>query len=102
MNKNKTRERWREDMERDLKAVDWFKSQMIKTLGHNSDKKHKHWLKCSYDYLFSRLQDEVKELQEVLFDDKISYKHKKIILESSDVGNFSMMIADKAQNGHLF
>ena len=40
MNKNKTRERWREDMERDLKAVDWFKSQMIKVLGHNSDKKH--------------------------------------------------------------
>jgi len=100
MDKNKAKERWREDMKRDLKAVDWFKSQMIRNLGDNADKKH--WLKCSYAYLFSRLEDEVKELQEVLLDDKIPYKHKKIILESSDVGNFSMMIADKANKGAIY
>jgi len=100
MNKNKTREKWREDMERDLKAVDWFKSQMIKTLGHNSDKKH--WLKCSYEYLLERLKEEVRELEELLVDEMIPYKHKKMILECADIANFSMMIADKARLGKIY
>lgn len=89
-----------EDLKRDLKAVDLFKKQMLRKLGGNTDKKH--WLKCSYDYLFSRLQDEVKELGELLLDDTVPRKHKKMILESADVANFAMMIADKARLGKLF
>jgi len=101
MSKNKVKDsRWHEDMERDLKAFEEFKRQMIRKLGHNSDKKH--WLNCSYDYLFSRLQEEVKELQEILLDDKIPYKHKKMILECADIANFAMMIANKAKRGAIY
>ena len=89
-----------EDIKRDIKAVNWFKKQMLKKLGENSDKNH--WLECSYDYLFKRLEEEMREFQELLLDDKVPYKHKKVILECSDIGNFAMMIADKARLGMLF
>ena len=87
-------------LKRDLKAVDEFKKQMLIKLGDNIDKKH--WLKMSYWYLFRRMEQEMKELEILLFDDKVPYKHKKVILECADIGNFSMMIADKARLGKLF
>lgn len=93
-------EKWREDMERDLRAVELFKKKMLGKLGDNRDKKH--WLKCSYEYLLDRLKEETRELEKLLLDDKVSYKHKKVILECADVANFSMMIADKARLGKIF
>ena len=88
-----------EDIKRDLKAVDEFKRQMLRKLGDNTNKKH--WLKCSYWYLLRRMEQEVKELEELFLDDKVPYKHKKMILECADIANFAMMIADKARLGKL-
>ena len=76
-----------EDVKRDLKAVEEFKKWMIRKLGDNSDKKH--WLKMSYEYLLDRLKEETRELEALLLDDKVSYKHKKVILECADVANFA-------------
>lgn len=89
-----------EDLKRDLKAVDLFKKQMLRKLGDNTDKKH--WLKCTYWYLFRRMEMELKELEELLRDDKVPYKQKKIIFECADIANFAMMIADKAKNGAIY
>jgi len=89
-----------EDVKRDLKAVDLFKKWMLRKLGDNTDKEH--WLKMSYEYLLDRLKEETRELETLLLDDKVSYKHKKVILECADVANFAMMIADKARLGKIF
>lgn len=82
------------------KSVEWFAEQMLKKLNKNMDKKN--WLKCSYEYLLCRLEEEVQELQELFLDDKISYKHKKMIPECADIANFAMMIADKAKKGAIY
>ncbi len=89
-----------EKLKRDLKAVECFKRQMIRKLGDNAHKKH--WLKMSYKYLFKHLKEEVGEMEELLLDDEIPYKHKKVMLECADIANFAMMIADKARLGKLF
>jgi len=89
-----------EDLKRDLKAVDEFKRQMLRKLGDNTQKKH--WLEMSYWYLFRRMEQEMKELERLLLDEKIPHKHKKVTLECADVANFAMMIADKARLGKLF
>jgi hypothetical protein len=48
------------------------------------------------------MEEEMQELKELLSDDKIPYKHKKMILECADIGNFAMMIADKAKKGAIY
>jgi len=89
-----------EKMKGDLKAVDEFKKQMLGKLGDNTDKKH--WLKMSYWYLFRRMEQEMKELEALFLNDKVPHKHKEVILECADIGNFAMMIADKARLRKLF
>ena len=84
----------------DKQSVEWFGKQMLKKLEENINKRH--WFRTSYDYLFNRLQEEVKELEELLLDDKVPYKHKKIIAECSDIGSYAMKIADKAKKGAIF
>ena len=66
-----------EDLKRDLKAINEFKKQMLRKLGDNTDKRH--WLKMSYEYLLDRLKEETRELEELLINDKISYKHKALM-----------------------
>ena len=83
-----------------MKEVKWFGEQMIKKLEDNEEKEH--WRKSSYDHLFCRLEEEVRELQELILNDKISYKHKKMIAECADIANFAMMIADKARLGKIY
>lgn len=80
--------------------VEWFGKEMLKKLKGNTNRLH--WIKTSYDYLFNRLEEEMRELQELLLDDKVSYKHKKMIAECADIANFAMMIADKARLGKIY
>lgn len=84
----------------DKQSVEWFGEQMIKKLEANINKRH--WFRTSYAYHFDGLKEEVKELEELLQDDKVPYKHKEIILECADIGNRAMMIADKAKKGAIF
>lgn len=81
-------------------SVEWFEKQMLKKLKANINKRH--WARTSYDYLFNRMKEEVKELGELLLDDKVPYKYRKIISECSDVANYAMMIADKAKKGSIY
>jgi NTP pyrophosphatase (non-canonical NTP hydrolase) len=81
-------------------SVEWFGKKMFDKLKRNTTKEH--WLKTSYEYLFIRMEEEMQELKELLSDDKIPYKHKKMILECADIGNFAMMIADKAKKGAIY
>lgn len=81
-------------------SVEWFGKQMLKKLEKNINKRH--WLRTSYDYLFSRLEEEVKELADLLSDDQVPYKHKKMIAECADIANYAMMIADKANQGSIY
>lgn len=83
-----------------MKEVKWFGEQMIGKLEDNEEKEH--WRKASYDCLFNRLEEEVQELRELMLDDKVPYKHKKMIAECADIANFAMMIADKAKNGAIY
>lgn len=84
----------------DKQSVEWFGKQMIKKLEANINKRH--WFRSSYGHLFAGLMEEVKELEELLQNDKVAYKHKEIILECADIGNRAMMIADKAKKGAIF
>lgn len=53
------------------------------------------WEGCSTQYLWDRLNDEMDELDEALGEfDCSKNKTKKIAMESADVANFAMMIAD--------
>ena len=84
----------------DKQSVEWFGKQMLKKLEENINKRH--WFRTSYKYLFNQLQEEIKELEELLLDDKVPYKHKKIISKCEDIGNYAMKIADKAKKGSIF
>ena len=84
----------------DKQSVEWFAREMTIKLDANINKRH--WFRSSYGYLFDGLMEEVKELEEDLQDDKVPYKHKKIIAECADVANRAMMIADKAKKGAIF
>jgi len=84
----------------DKQSVEWFGREMTIKLEANINKRH--WFRSSYGYLFDGLKEEVKELEELLQDDKLPYKHKKIIAECADVANRAMMIADKAKKGAIF
>jgi len=84
----------------DKQSVEWFSREMTIKLDANINKRH--WFRSSYGYLFEGLLEEVKELEELLQDDKVPYKHKEIILECADIANRAMMIADKAKKGAIF
>ena len=85
----------------DLSAVLKFAKVMLKKLYKNRHKAH--WSEADYDYLISRLDDEVDELKaEILrLYNKSGHLNRrramKAIRECADVGNFSMMIADNLQ-----
>jgi len=84
----------------DKQSVEWFGREMTIKLDANINKRH--WFRTSYAYLFNKMEEEIKELSELLQDDKVPYKHKKIISECADVANLAMMIADKAKKGAIF
>lgn len=76
--------------------VRWFAEQMELKLRENDHKGG--WSKCPVDYLFSRLGQEVMELDKALdfhidFDGAIS--------EAADVANFAMMIADNVHRARV-
>jgi len=81
-------------------SVEWFAKQMLKKLEENINKRN--WIRTSYDYLFNRMKEEVKELQELLLNDKVPYKHKKMITECANVAKYAMMIADKANKESIY
>jgi hypothetical protein len=55
-----------------------------------NDGKKRHWLHCSMQYLSMRLTQERKELKQAI------EARTGIGLECADIGNFAMMLADKA------
>lgn len=79
------------------KSIKWFSAEMRKKMAKNEHKEG--WDKCSHNYLFKRLCDEVLELNNALFTPKQgavrSLNAKAIIKECADIANFVMMIADK-------
>ena len=74
--------------ENDRKSVKWFSHLMILKLQKNRHKAH--WSKATCSYLFSRLKEEVHELEDS-FDGNVT---AEILSECADVANFAMMIAD--------
>lgn len=78
------------------KEVQWFSEQMETKLRENDHKGG--WDECSIDWLYSRLQEESRELWRAV--DRDDFDAADIAREAADVANFAMMIADKARN-HL-
>jgi len=54
-----------------------------------------HWSKESFTYLFGRLDEEMKELNQAVSSAKTDYK--RIADEAIDVANFLMMIVDNME-----
>ena len=83
--------------------VMWFANRMDKKLNQRMASKD-GWMNTGYKVLLGRMLDEVIELIEavqVIYRDDISLPelrkaYTNVIKESGDVGNFSMMVADKA------
>jgi NTP pyrophosphatase (non-canonical NTP hydrolase) len=67
-----------------------FSRAMLEKLNENSNKGS--WESCELDYLFCRLQEEVRELQHAVYEN--SSPLDAIRREAADVANFVMMIAD--------
>lgn len=84
--------------------VMWFAHQMQKKLDQRMAYKT-GWLRTSNRVLMGRLLEEAVELVEALQKthradisiDDIRGAFEEVIKESCDVGNFAMMIADKAR-----
>ena len=88
-------------MKKIRQEVLWFGEEMEFKLRENS-LKGCLGLSCSYEYLISQLEEEIMELKEAMADEEKSYKHRKVIRECADIGNFAMMIANRARVGKLF
>lgn len=88
----------RETVEAVRAPVRWFAEQMESKLREHDDRDG--WYDCDWQWLLSRLRDEVQELQTVLAC-MSGFGHdqyaKKVINEASDVANFAMMIADNTR-----
>lgn len=69
-------------------AVQRFAQAMERKLRQNDDREG--WEGCSYFYLLSMMEREVKEVRESLVDQD----PKEAQLEAADVANFAMMIYD--------
>lgn len=52
-----------------------------------------HWKNIAIDFLFSRLEEEVRELRASID----AGDRKEVVREAADVANFAMMIADNEQ-----
>lgn len=65
-----------------------FSYQMEKELKENDYKGH--WRGCSFEYLLSKLDEEVAELKEAMANSD----HEHVLSEAADVANICMMIAD--------
>jgi hypothetical protein len=77
--------------------VAWFAKEMEEVLTDNDHKGG--WSDCDIkDYLFPRLMQELKELEDVLIRNPHLYSSLDIVKECADVANFAMMIADNANN----
>jgi NTP pyrophosphatase (non-canonical NTP hydrolase) len=77
-----------------------FAEAMIEKLNEPKNLAKSDWKGLDMPYLFSRLDEEVYELQNALckpISKCVSSKAKKIeiLKECADVANFAMMIADK-------
>ncbi|WP_245628942.1 hypothetical protein [Alicyclobacillus shizuokensis] len=76
--------------------VRWFARQMELKLRENDHKGG--WLECDVWWLFSRLYEEVAELQEAMYEVAAGdASREKVIREAADIANFAMMIADLAR-----
>lgn len=94
-----------------LAAVDWFAEDMKRALEKNHAKGDRRvWLADDSNDLLKRVREETDELDDALRDAfRVFYKSsvysdvdrvaamQRIIEESADVGNFAMMLADKAR-----
>jgi len=76
-------------------SVLWFASEMEKKLKENDHKEG--WDKTAYLHLVWRLREETSELERALWAED----YEAVIKESADVGNFAMMIADKARRRRI-
>lgn len=77
------------------RSANWFATQMNVKLQENTHKGG--WLHCNQWWLLERLKDEVKELEEAMGQAAHGeIRIQEVIRECADVGNFAMMIADKA------
>ncbi len=82
-------------------SVKQFAREMEKQLKANDHKGG--WDKCTFKYLFERLEEETAELSEffVLNDERNEYQIQldnvgQIVREAADVANFALMIAENA------
>lgn len=71
--------------------VERFAGRMQSKLNQNTHKGG--WRECTYSYLLFRLEEEVAELRKELIDGNST---DAIANECADIGNFAMMIFDKA------
>lgn len=78
--------------------VRWFAEQMENKLKENDHKGG--WDSCGIFWLRDRLVEEVEELSSAIeagHNSESGLDLENIIREAADVGNFAMMIADKAR-----
>lgn len=84
-----------------------FRLAMLEKLNENNHKKH--WNEAGIGWLFSRLEDEIKELKfelsRILYNDvmfeSIINQIEMAKRECADVANMAMMIYDNLSNGIL-
>jgi NTP pyrophosphatase (non-canonical NTP hydrolase) len=74
----------------DLVSIDLFAADMRRKMRANSHKPH--WSQVSFDHLFSRLREEMSELEQAFMSGAV---WNEVVDECADVGNIAMMIADK-------
>lgn len=84
--------------------VQWFAERLEDTLRNNDHKGG--WDNCTWSYLVSQLEGEIKELMDALprnwymcGRDRSGVDPEEVIKEATDVAAYAMMIADLARKG---
>lgn len=83
--------------------VEWFADRMEKKLReHDDDRGEMSWREdgCTIKGLFEHLEEEVKELQELLQDGPAA-DAMDVVHECADVANMAMMIADRVRTRRI-
>lgn len=83
-----------------LATVEWFKSGMYSALVKKNNVQKLHWSECTNTYLHEQINSKLAKLYENVYGDEFDKPTEQLLRErirlATDIGNFAMMIADKA------
>ena len=78
----------------------WFMTAMVTILVKKDNLKKLHWSECTNEFLHEQINSKLAKLYDNTYGDVFDKPTQQLLRErvrlATDIGNFAMMIADKA------